>query len=201
MIRTQFKSLICVALLAALLPAIEAKAQSTATFAGPGSTGTTLSSYISPGVTNGGIPRLQFINATSDKAASILQFYSTTVSSRVTNTTASGQAVIQAPGGSFTGSDIIVVRSVANDTYQRLIVSSSAAGTITATANLNFALASGDIVYKMTANGSVPVGAATLTLNAVGGGLYNGQSLRPFLIDLDGTSACKINIASGIWQQ
>lgn len=194
-----FKSILAVATLAALALSGSIQAQ-TATFAGPGSTGTTLSSYIMPGVTNNGIPRVQFISATSDKSTSVLTFYSTTVSSQVTNTSASGQAVISAPGSSFSASDVLVVRSVANDTYQRLIVSASTVSNVTATANLSFALAPGDIVYKMTSNGTIPVGAATISHNAQSGGVYNGQRGKPILIDLDGTSACKINIVSGYWQ-
>jgi hypothetical protein len=92
-----------------------------------------------------------------------------------------------------------VVHHVASDTYERLVVSSVTATTVTFSSNLAAAVVGGDKVYKMAASGKLAVGAATKEVaNAYG--LYNFKTGLPVLIDLDGTSACTINLVSGIFE-
>lgn len=163
-------------------------------------TGTTLASVIiSPQA--GEKPVLTYINATSDKAASVLQFY--TGGTRIAPAAAaSGQADVDVPDGSaFSGGNIVILHDRDGDQLQRLVVDSVADDTVTFTANLSFALTANDSLYIMTAGASIPVGAATKEVSAAPGAIVAGSESGPFLVDLDGTSACAINAASGIYYE
>lgn len=192
--------LFAAALVACIAAPLQMEAQTTypKTFAGVGTGATTLSYFIAP-ASGQGIPRLQYINATSDKAGSVIQFYTAAAGTRIT--TASTGTTITAVGTSYASNDVIIVRFRATDTYQRLVVSASTATNITTTAALQATAAVGDTVYEVTAAGSIPVGAATKELNAGAGAIFNGQEGYPLLFEIDGTSACKINAASGIFQR
>jgi hypothetical protein len=188
------RSIFALALVALSFPVL---AQTTSTsitaFSGGGSSGTT-SSYISSANASGQAV-YQYVSATSDLSSSALTFYTAGSPATVTLATNSGQTVIYATN-SFSGSDVLVIRSVANDTYQRGVVSSVTTSNITLSANLSFALAAGDKVYKMTSAGSIPVGAATKEVVSAGG-YWHGQKGKPTLVDLTGTSTCKINAIAG----
>ena len=65
---------------------------------------------------------------------------------------------------------------------------------ITLGANLGLALAPGDTVHLMIARAQIPVGAATKEANAP---TVFVALEGPALIELDGTSACRINLVAG----
>jgi hypothetical protein len=180
--------------------------QAQETFAGPG-TGTTTLSYCVAGPSSAyntkltGTPRLQYINATSDKAASVIQFYTAGAPASVTGLSTNGQKVIKMAGTGYASNDVLVVRSVSNNTYARCVVTTNSTTTVTVAANLPWDLVTNDQVWKMTAGGSIPVGAATKELNAGAGAVYNGQKAKPLLFEIDGTSACHINAAAGYFHQ
>jgi hypothetical protein len=187
-------------LTAAIVACVLLPVRAAETFAGTGTdVGNTLCYYVASA--KYGVPRLSYINATSDKSASVIQFYSAASPLLVTATSAAGQTIVSAVPTTITNNDIVIVRSIANDTYQRCVVSSVTATNFVVGANLAFALAVGDPIYKVTAAGTIPVGAATKELNAGPGSIYNGQRNRPLLFEIDGTSACQINAASGFFDQ
>ena len=138
-----------------------------------------------------GQPVVSYFSATSDKAASTIKGYSTAAGIPVTATAASGQAVVTHASGAsaFAANDIVIVRSVANNTYQRVVVASDTSTSVTFNENLNFALAAGDQLYIATVNSQIPVAAATVSVISE---TFVGTEGRPFLIDLDGTSASQI---------
>lgn len=170
------------------------------TFAGQGNAGTTLSSYAIPADGNG-TPRVQYINGTSDKSTSKFTFYTPGFSSLVTLATNASQAIVYAAGSLFSASDIVLLRHVSSASYERLVVSSTTSTNITFSSNLASAVVAGDILYKMTSKGTIPVGATTKEINAGSGGVFNGLYSKPILVDLDGTSAVTINVASGIYEK
>lgn len=161
--------------------------------------GVTNANFIVPA--KGGTARVQFLSATSDKAASVVAFYNPSASSRISIATNASQTFVYGPGsGTFTAGDYIVVRNLAADTYQRMTVASATTTNIVTSQSLTYAPAIGDIVYKMAKVGSIPVGAATKELNAYGGGIFNGAVNQPLLLDLDSTSAAgTLNVVSGIF--
>jgi hypothetical protein len=167
-------------------------------FSGVG-TGTTTLSYYVVTANAAGSGLLKFLDATSD-AAAICQFYSAgapvsvTAADIITN-------IITAPGTGFASPNVIVLRHVATDTYQRLVVSSATATNITTTANIGAVTAVGDQVYKMTANGSVTVGVANKQINAGGGFIYAGQPGRPILLETTGGTNCAINLVAGSFEK
>jgi hypothetical protein len=139
-----------------------------------------------------GQPVVSYFSATSDKAASTIKGYSTAAGIPVTATAASGQAVVTHASGAsaFAPNDIVIVRSVANNTYQRVVVLSDTSTSVTFNENLNFALAAGDQLYIATVNAQIPVAAATVSVISE---TFAGTEGRPLLVDLDGTSASQIN--------
>lgn len=153
--------------------------------------GATNTYYIAP-ATLPGQPVVTYFSATSDKSTSSIKGYSSAAGIPVTATAASGQAAVTHASGAsaFAANDIVIVRSVANNTYQRCVVTSDTATSVTFVENLNFALAAGDQMYIATVNASIPVAAATVSVLRE---TFVGTEGRPLLVDLDGTSASQIN--------
>jgi len=166
-------------------------------FAGAGTAVSTNLSWYVPSMKPGGVPIIAYVNATSDLTTSVIKFYSAGAPVAVSTVSSNGQTTITAPGGALSASNVIVVRSLANDTYQRLVVSSATSSNIVSTTNLAFDLAVGDPVYKMTANGTIPLGNTTAANNGTNAGLYYGTKGRPTLIDVNGTASASINLISG----
>ncbi len=112
--------------------------------------------------------RVHYVNATSDKVASLLTFKSLSKSTTATATSAAAQTVINAPPYSgAAANDVVVLFSFATGTAVRGVVSSvdAVAGTITLGANLGLALAPSDTVHLMASQAQIPVGAATKETN------------------------------------
>ena len=148
-----------------------------------------------------GYPRIQYLTATADNATNKVILYTPSTGVLVTGTAATSQAVIPCVGTSFSANDVFVTRHVSTDAYQRLIVSASTATNVTATANLTTALVAGDLIYKQTIAGLIPVGAATKEVVANGGACWNGTWGSPTLIDLTGAAACTLGTVSGTYQK
>ena len=165
-------------------------------FSQTGNAGSTLSHVVVPAGGRDRV-RVQYVNATSDKAGSLLTFKAPSTSSTVTATSASAQTVINAPP--YTGAaanDIVVLFSSVTGTGVRGVVASvnTEAGTITLTANIGLALSPGDKVHLMASKAQIPVGAATKEANAATVFVVHEG---PAPIELDGTTACRINLVAG----
>jgi hypothetical protein len=188
-------------LVAGLLLAVTAvaNAQTRENFANTGTAiGSTNSHYVIP-VSNLGKPIVTYLNGTSDKAGSVLQFWKAQSGAQtLTIATNASQAIVYVPSGSsFAANDVVVIQHKTSDSYERRIVSAQTSTNITLTVNLTSAIVAGDQIYKMTQAGSIPVGNATKEITTVG--VYNAPPGLPVLVDLDGTSACKINLISGYY--
>ena len=164
-------------------------------FSFTGTAGSTLSSVVVPASGRDRI-RVQYVNATSDKAASLLIFKAPSKTTVVTAISASNQTVINCvPYSGAAANDIVVLFSAITGTGVRGVVASVQAGaSITLNANLGLALAPGDMVHLMTAFGQIPVGAATKETNAPTVFVVNEG---PALVELDGTTACRVNLVAG----
>jgi hypothetical protein len=164
-------------------------------FSFTGNAGSILSSVVVPASGRDRI-RIQYVNATSDKAASLLAFKLPSKSTAVTATSAANQTVINCvPYAGAAASDVVVLFSAVTGTGVRGVVASVQAGvSITLNANLGLALAPGDMVHLMVAFGQIPVGAATKETNAPTVFVVNEG---PALIELDGTAACRVNLVAG----
>ena len=165
-------------------------------FSFTGNAGTILSHVVIPAGGRDRI-RLQYASATSDKAGSLLVLRAQSRATTVTATSAANQTVINAPPYlGAAANDVVVLLSKATGTGVRGVVASvnTVAGTITLNANLGLALAPGDTVHLMTTRGQIPVGAATKDVNAP---TVFAVDEGPALIELDGTSNCRINLVAG----
>lgn len=171
------------------------------TFSGGGTDVSTNLNYYIVTARGAGTARINFISATSDKAGSLVTFHTSGAPVTVTAAGAATNTVTAVGTGNFAAADVVVVRRAVADTYERAVVDSVTATNITFTANLGGTTAAGDLLYKASTNAAIPVGNATVTLNAGGGGLYNGREGRPILVSLDGTSACQINTISGTFER
>jgi len=180
--------------LACLTLSALAAPESYTVYAGGGTdVGNTISyAVVSARSENGGAPVVTYVSATSDKSGSVVQFYS--VDTNQVATTASTATVylpVSATNG-FASGDIIVIRHMTSDTYEkRILTAFNTNGVLILTAAPGTATAVGDLIYKVTAGGTIPVGAATATL--YGEGIYAGQKGKPLLLEVDGTSACQLN--------
>jgi len=141
--------------------------------------------------------RVQYINATSDKAASLLTFRAATATSTVLAGSAAGQKVIgAAPYTGAAQNDVVVLFSKGTGLALRGVVDAVDAElkTITLKVNLTVELAPGDTVHLMAAQGQIPVGAATKESNAP---TVFSSLEGPISVELDGTAACRINLVAG----
>jgi hypothetical protein len=140
-------------------------------------------------------PVITYLNATSDKAGSIVQFYTAGTPRTVnyTNSTTTLYLDSTNTSGQFTtNGGIVVIRHTATDTYERrILVFGSSLTNLLVTVAPTAAVVPGDFVYPMTTAGFIPCGAATLSL--VGNGIYAGLPGKPLLFELDGTSAVQVN--------
>jgi hypothetical protein len=151
--------------------------------------------------------RIEYLDATSTSATIPITFYSAGSSITVTQASAAGATNIWVTSPtSVTAGDVIVIRSIANDTYQRakVVATNATVGIIITndftSATLNFALVSGDAIYKMTAGGTKVVGAANLNVSAPGGGIWNAEEGKPLLVDMaNAVGTNTINIISGVY--
>lgn len=164
-------------------------------FSFTGNAGSTLSHAVIPASGRDRI-RVQYVSATSDKAASLLLFKSPSKSTVVTATSAANQTVINCvPYAGAAANDVVVLFSAVTGTGVRGVVASVQAGvSITLNANLGLALAPGDMVHLMATAGQIPVGAASKETNAPTVFVVNEG---PALIELDGTAACRVNLVAG----
>jgi hypothetical protein len=165
-------------------------------FAQTGDAGTTLSHAVVPAGGRDRI-RLQYVSATSDKAASLLTFYSASKLATVLATAAANQKVIGAtPYAGAAQNDVVTLFSKGTGNAVRGVVDAvdAEAKTITLKANLGLALAPGDTIHLMAAKGQIPVGNATKEANAP---TVFAALEGPVLIELDGTAACRINLVAG----
>ena len=97
--------------------------------------------------------------------------------------------------GTITTNDIVVVEKATTGATFRGQVSTVASFTnITLAANLTFAVAAGDFVFRMSDVRTLQV-ASTNEIRLASEALFAAALRNPVLIDLTGTSACRINNA------
>jgi hypothetical protein len=165
-------------------------------FAKTGDAGTTLSHAVIPAGGRDRV-RIQYINATSDKAASLLGFRASAETTTVLAASAAGQKVISAtPYTGAAQNDVVVLFSKQTGEAVRGVVDAvdAVAKTITLKGNLGIGLGEGDTVHLMADKGQIPVGAATKEANAP---TVFAALEGPVLVELDGTAACRINLVAG----
>lgn len=142
-----------------------------------------------------GVPHVTFHNTTSDKAGSVLKFYQVDAVWVVDTATNSSANTYINGSGAFTANSVAVFWDASADTYQRISVLSTNAGGFITTEETITASALGDIVYQVSAAGQIPVAAATV--EDIAEPIYAGQKGLPLLVEIDGTSACQINLITG----
>lgn len=166
--------------------------------------GTTLSyAVISPRGTSAGVaPRVQYLNATSDKSTSVVQFYKVDAEAVATYTNSTTTLYVNGTNGTpgiNWKSGTLIIRHLADDSYEkRTLGNNSGATNIVVTVAPLGAVLPGDRLYHATTTGagSIPVGSATLALTTASG-VYIGQKDKPLLLEVDATTSGTLNVVSG----
>jgi hypothetical protein len=164
--------------------------------AGGGTTNaaTTLSWVIIP--VGAGTPVVKYINATSDKGASVVQFYSVDAFALATHTNSTTTLYVNTTN-SIDDAGSILIRHMSNETYEKRSLSASTGSTnLVLTAAPLQETVPGDAVYHITKTGAgkIPVGVTTLSL--YGDNLYAGQANYPLYAEVDGGTNATLNTLS-----
>jgi len=195
----RFLSLILIAVLALgalTAPRAQAAPDELTVWAGGGTdVGTTLCYAVTSTYSrSGGSPVITFLSATSDKGASVVQFYTAASPVQCNYTNSTVTIPVTSTNGFNFSSGIIVIRHWLTDTYERRILTTSTGSTnLTVTSAPTAAVLPGDQIWPMATAGAIPCGNTTLTLN--GTGIYSGQRGKPLLFEVDCGTNGQINAA------
>lgn len=152
---------------------------------------------------NGGAPRVQYLNAGSDKAGSKVQFYvvgsEATINSFSNSTTTLYVLTTNTPGSPTWQSGTCIIRHIASDTYEKRTLAANSSSTNIVVTAAPYQTAPGDKVYWVTTAGAGTInwGVSTNGIGPSGGGIYVGQVGKPLLLEIDATTAGAINVVSG----
>jgi hypothetical protein len=141
----------------------------------------------------GGVTKITFLEAKSFSSAAILSLF--TAGSPVYVGTASAAGISNILTTSTTGinpGDTVLIRSVANGTFQRaLITTTNSTGLIITNdiiaADTDFAIAVGDPIYPMTSIYSLTIGSTAKTYDSVNPILVSPTAGRPLLVEVEAT--------------
>ncbi len=146
-----------------------------------------------------GIPRIEYLNVTSDKAAGVLQFYTVTavipITGTSTNTSTNVTAALPAWPTYNSTNTVCLIRANPQDTYQRLTIFTNTATTVSFREGITGTIDNTDTLYILTKDANIPVGAATKEVTMVGA--YNGVQGYPLLLEVSGNTNRAINCVSG----
>lgn len=180
-------------------------------FSGKGKAATTNASYF---VCNARYrpARVEFVNVTSDAHLGKLKFYHADNSIAVTNALAAGLTnVLLQSSNTLVAGDLICIQSVGAtadlDKYQLAAIhlvqasgihlTNTFSGALTATCPTDFALVSGDKVWRLTEAGNIHLGISTNNLPAAGiGSLYTFPEGRPGVVLAHQTGGGSTNVTS-----
>ncbi len=147
-------------------------------------------------IPGGGTAIVTYLNATAagaDTNAAYIQFYDCTNKTIATAATVNTRTnTVQSTNGLAAG-DIVVIKHVATDTYERIILTTTiTTNRIVFAADPVSPLAAGDIIYEQRARGKIPF-VNTTTLNLSGDGIYSGQKNHPLFLEAVGTVTPVLN--------
>lgn len=139
---------------------------------------------------------VRLINATSDKANSVVAFFTGDAPIALTEAAPDADTTLvvgTTAAATLSANDIIAIFNNATGAIQLRTVSSVSGGTVTVGAGITGAHAIADTqIFKMVAAGTLKLGATTLNM-APDFPITIGRIGRPFLVRVDSTSAGSIN--------
>ncbi len=169
-------------------------------FAAGSTNGATALSWVIIGAhsVNGGAPLVTALNATTDKSTAKVQFYKVLRQTSVRYATNSGAVISVDSTNGFVSGDVIVIRHMVNDGYEKRTLTTMTSATNLTTTAAPYTTIPGDIVYGLTTvgAGSIPVLTNNINANVVslsGGVIYGGQKGCPLLIEVDATTSGTLN--------
>lgn len=151
---------------------------------------------------NNGPPAVTFLSATSDLSSSLIKAYPLMTADVLANFTNSTVTLPVVQTNGFASGDIIIIRHILNDTYEkRTLTASTGTTNLVVTAAPLQAVIPNDVIYRVSTAAantfSVPCGAATVNLQSPC--VVVGQGGRPLLVEINGTSSCTLNGVSCIY--
>jgi hypothetical protein len=176
-------------------------------FSGIGTTvSTNISYYIAP-ARGGSKAGITFMSAWTDNANGTLKVYTVTTSTLVTNALAAGLTnILVLSTNGFAVGDVVIIRSVSGDTYQKAKVGPtiSAAGFVITndltSATSSFALAAGDVIYRCGTPASIVIGATRTDYGNGSAPVVLSRTSEPVLVEASSFSTNATNnavVASG----
>ena len=179
-------------MVAFLLTALCASAQVATTFSGSGVYSTGAASNYIVSARGSGAPVITYLNCTGGNADNVATFYS--VSGLTVATSTNTTVVIPVNGtNNFASGTVIVIRHLANDTYERRVLTTMTTATeMTTTVAPTTAVAAGDIIYAMTSAGTLPIGTSKEVIAS--GGCWFGTANMPILIQTSGTTVTNTGV-------
>lgn len=158
---------------------------------------------------NAGTPVVTSIDATSDKAASLVQFYRVTAETAANYTNSTTRLDVVLTNG-IGVSGTIVIRHLLTDTYEKRTLANNTGSTnlVVTVAPLE-AVVPGDIIYKVATTGvgalslktnSFSVASAGMSCQLNGPRLFAGQKGKPLLLEVDATTTGTINSVTATFE-
>lgn len=147
---------------------------------------------------SGDVPCFQTLTVKGDITANDINIYISTNSAPITNALGASGTNLQLNATGFASNDVVVIRYVAADRYQRCVVTNWNGSNLFIHPGLALDAAVGDYVYKMSPNGALLYSASNTT-NYMGGGgpLFYGRQGYPTLIDLYYSNTASFKLISG----
>lgn len=153
---------------------------------------------------NNGTPYVTYLNASSDLAFNqgvyAYQITTNTTANFVSTTT----SVPVAQTNGFTVNDVIIIRHLADENYEKRVVTTFTSGTnLTLTVAPMEALAIGDLVYRCQTNAGPNIAMTTSNVTLIGsisGPIFSGQKGMPLLIEVNATTKGAVNAVTAVYQ-
>lgn len=147
------------------------------------------------------IPRVKYIQAESDTNAARITFHTAAapLAISVTNLVNATTVTVQNASWALTNGNEILTWRPSTATGFRYVIGVAATNWIQIAAGLTNTLVPGDLIYKVTNGNSLP-GYGTTDSPPVtysGDPVWQGESGKPLLIDLDSDAAGEINAVTG----
>jgi hypothetical protein len=148
---------------------------------------------------NGGAPAVNYINAGTSNVNGVVIFYRVTAQAQETFTNSTVNLFVDSTNGFGTvQGDIVVIRHMLDDSYDRRVLTANTANTNLALTIAPNTTVPGDIIYRVTTNSYIAWGQVTNGVSAGGAPLYVGQSGVPLLVEIPGgATGGSINVVSG----
>jgi hypothetical protein len=174
--------------------------------AGATNAGTLACVIIGAHAVNGGTPVITSLFAGTDKSTAKVQFYKVLRQTSARYANNSGAVISVDSTNGFVSGDVIIIRHLNNDGYEKRTLTTMTSATNLTTTAAPYTTVPGDIIYGVTTTGagSIPVSTNNVAspayiVSVSGTAIYAGQKACPLLVEIDATTTGTINYATAVY--